>query len=221
MSSKNIVYVGVDVDDTAFHGAGIVRESGEQFEFKCKPDQGVLRRKLNELFGDGYEIHLCYEACYLGYSLYRFLRKAGIHCDIIAPSLIPVKAGTRVKTDRLDAIKLAEYYAKDLLTSIYVPYETDEEVRDILRSRNFLVKRRKMLKTHILSACKRYDVKFQEETGFKTNWTDQHIAWLKTRATTLQRSLCQTDIEMLLAHYTGLSESRELQKPATSIFEHY
>jgi len=221
MSSKNIVYVGVDVDDTAFHGAGIVRESGELFEFKCKPDQGVLRRKLNELFGDGYEIHLCYEACYLGYSLYRFLRKAGIHCDIIAPSLIPVKAGTRVKTDRLDAIKLAEYYAKDLLTSIYVPDETDEEVRDILRSRNILVKQRKMLKTHILSACKRYDIRFQEETGFKTNWTDQHIAWLKTRATTFQRPLCQTDIEMLLAHYTGLSESRELQKPATSIFEHY
>ena len=207
MSSNNIVYVGIDVDDTAFHGAGIVRETGELFEFKCKPDHGVLRKKLNELFGDRYTIHLCYEACYLGYSLCRFLRKAGIHCEIIAPSLIPVKAGTRVKTDRLDAIKLAEYYAKGLLTSIYVPDETDEEVRDILRSRNFLVKQRKMLKTHILSACKRYDIKFHEETGLKTNWTDNHIAWLKKRIKTLQRPICQLDIEMLLAQYTGLSES--------------
>ena len=145
MFSKKIVYVGVDVDDTAFHGAGIIRENGELFEFKCRPDHGVLRKKLNELFGDRYEIHLCYEACYLGYSLYRFLRKAGIHCDVIAPSLIPVKSGVRVKTDRLDATKLAEYYAKDLLTPIYVPDETDEEVRDILRSRNFLVKQCKML----------------------------------------------------------------------------
>ena len=66
-----------------------------------------------------------------------------------------------------------------------------------------------MLKTHILSACKRYDIKFQDETGGKTNWTDQHIAWLKTRAKTLSRPVCQIDIEMLLAQYTSLSESIE------------
>jgi transposase len=209
MSTKNIIYVGLAVDDTAFHGAGIIRETGEIFEFKCKPDHGVLRKKLNELFADRYEIHLCYEACYMGYSLCRFLRKAAIHCDVIAPSLIPVKAGVRVKTDRLDALKLAEYYAKDLLTPVYVPDETDEEVRDILRSRNFLVRQRKMLKTHILSACKRYNIKFQEETGFKTNWTDQHITWLKNRAKTLGRPICQIDIEMLLAQYTSLTESIE------------
>jgi len=209
MSSKKIVYVAIDVDDSAFHGAGIVRETGEYFEFKSKPDQGALRKKLNDLFGDRYSVHLCYEACYVGYSLCRFLRKSGIHCDIIAPSLIPVKTGGRVKTDRLDAAKLAEYYAKDLLTPIYVPDETDEEVRDILRSRGFLVKQRKMLKAHILSACRRYDIRFQEETGNKTNWTDRHIFWLKKRATTVQRPLGQIDLELLLAQYTSLSESIE------------
>ena len=216
MFSKRIVYVGVDVNDTAFHGAGIILETGELFEFKCKPDHGVLRKKLNELFGDRYEIHLCYEACYLGYSLCRFLRKAGIHCDVIAPSLIPVKAGTRVKTDRLDAAKLAEYYAKGLLTPIYVPNETDEEVRDIVRSRHFLVKQRTMLKTHILSTCKRYDIKFKEETGIKTLWTDQHISWLKTKAKTQQRPVCQIDIETLLAQYTSLAESIEKLDAAVS-----
>ncbi len=97
MSAKKIVYVGLDVDDTAFHGAGIVRETDELFEFKCKPDHGVLCKKLNVLFKDQYTIRLCYEACYIGYSLCRFLRKHGIHCDVIAPSLIPVKTGTRVK----------------------------------------------------------------------------------------------------------------------------
>jgi hypothetical protein len=54
MSKKNIVYVGLGVDDTAFHGAGIIRETGEIFEFKSKPDHGVLRKKLNELFADRY-----------------------------------------------------------------------------------------------------------------------------------------------------------------------
>jgi hypothetical protein len=101
MATKKIVYVGVDVDDTAFHGAGIILETGELFEFKCKPEHGVIRKKLNELFGDKYEIHLCYEACYLGYALYRILRKAGRHCeavlcfterDIIFPSMILFQA---------------------------------------------------------------------------------------------------------------------------------
>jgi transposase len=216
MVSKKIVYVGVDVDDTAFHGMGIIRGTGEYFEFKCKPDHGVLRKKLNDLFKDRYTIRLCYEACYIGYSLCRFLRKNGIHCDIVAPSLIPIKTGARVKTDRLDAAKLAEYYAKDLLTPIYIPDETDEEVRDILRSRNFLVKQRKMLKTHILSACKRYDIRFQDETGRKTNWTDQHIAWLRTRAKSMSRPVCQIDIEMLLAQYTSLSENIEKLEAAIS-----
>jgi len=127
-----------------------------------------------------------------------------------------VKTGERVKTDRLDAAKLAEYYAKDLLTPIYIPDETDEEVRDILRSRNFLVKQRKMLKTHILSACKRYDIRFQDETGRKTNWTDQHIAWLRTRAKSMSRPVCQIDIEMLLAQYTSLSENIEKLEAAIS-----
>jgi hypothetical protein len=42
MSTKNIIHAGLDVDDTAFHGAGIIRETGEIFELKCKPDHGVL-----------------------------------------------------------------------------------------------------------------------------------------------------------------------------------
>jgi transposase len=209
MSLKKIVYVGLDVDTTAFHGAGLILETGDFIEFKCKPDHGVLGKKLKELYGDKYEIRLCYEAGYLGYSLCRFLLKSGINCDIIAPSLIPVKTGSRVKTDRLDAAKLAEYYAKGLLTPIYVPDETDEEVRDILRSRGFLVKQRKMLKTHILSACRRYDINFLEETGNKSNWTDRHISWLKKRVKTLERPLCQVDLELLLTQYTSLSESIE------------
>jgi hypothetical protein len=75
MVTKKIVHVGVDVDDTVYHGKGIVLETGEFFEFKCKPDTGVLRKKLREIFGERYEIRVCYEACYTGYTLYRFLRK--------------------------------------------------------------------------------------------------------------------------------------------------
>ncbi len=208
MTTNKIVYVGIDVDDKAFHCAGLSLETGEMVQFKCKPDFGVLRKKLQKLFPTE-EIKLCYEACHIGYPLCRSLNKVGIHCDIIAPSLIPSKPGKRVKNDRLDALKLAEFYAKDLLTPIYIPSEEDEEIRDLIRSRGFLVKQRKMLKTHILSACKRYGIFFQKETGHKSNWTDTHISWLKKRVKELKREVCKIDIEMLLAQFTSLSESIE------------
>jgi len=56
MSLKKIVIVGLDVDNSAFHGSGLVLESGEIFECKCTPDPGVLRKKLNERFSGRYEI---------------------------------------------------------------------------------------------------------------------------------------------------------------------
>jgi transposase len=91
------------------------------------PITAFFAKKLNELFADNYEIHLCYEACYIGYSLCRFLRKAGIHCDITAPSLMPLKAGVRVKTDRFDGLKTCRILHQRMLTPVYVPDKTDEE----------------------------------------------------------------------------------------------
>lgn len=208
MSTKKIIYVGIDVDDKAFHGAGLNLSTGEYTQFKCKPDSGVLIKKLRTLFPD-YEIRVCYEACHIGYPLHRSLSKAGIHCDIIAPSLIPHKVGKRVKTDRRDALKLAEFYAKDLLTPIYVPDELDEETRDVIRSRAFLVKQRKMLKTHILATCKRYDISYKQETDSKTNWTVTHIRWLRKRVKELSRETWKLDLEILLAQYSSITESIE------------
>lgn len=207
MSTKKIIYVGIDVDDKAFHGAGLYLTTGEFTQFRCKPDAGALLKKMQTVFKGKFEIHLCYEAGHLGYPLCRKLRSKGILCDIIAPSLIPKKSGKRVKTDRLDALKLAEYYAKDMLTPIYVPNEEDEEVRDLIRSRRFLVNERKRLKTHILSICKRYEINFQKETGAKSNWTVTHITWLKKRAKSLTRLTCRIDLELLISHYASVSDS--------------
>jgi hypothetical protein len=42
-----------------------------------------------------------------GYVPYWQLAQLGVACEVIAPSLVPTKAGDRVKTDRRDAEKLA------------------------------------------------------------------------------------------------------------------
>src|SRR3990167_3104620 len=136
--SKSIFFIAVDVDDNSFHGCGLNRETGEMREFACRPSVGYLAKKLDEFKKDGFEIRVCYEATYLGFSLQRALAKQGYHCEVIAPSLIPERAGKRVKTDRLDCRKMAEYYANGQLTAVHVPRLEEEMVRDLVRTRKFL-----------------------------------------------------------------------------------
>lgn len=51
------------------------------------------------------EVRACYEAGPTGYTLQRLLGVEGVICEVIAPSLAPVKPGVRIKTDRRDARK--------------------------------------------------------------------------------------------------------------------
>src|SRR5206468_11290201 len=74
-----------------------------------------------------------YEAGPCGYWLHRYLTRRGFTCSVIAPSLIPRKAGDRVKTDRRDAVTLARLMGSGDLTSIYVPTVADEAIRDLSR----------------------------------------------------------------------------------------
>ena len=82
------------------------------------------------------EVRSCYEAGLCGYALQRELEAAGgIVCEVVAPSLIPVKPGDRIKTDRRDARKLAELQRSDLLTVVHPPTADEESIRDLSRCR--------------------------------------------------------------------------------------
>jgi transposase len=58
-----------------------------------------------------------------------------VACQVIAPSLVPVKAGDRVKTDRRDAEKLARCCRAGELTAVWVPDAAHEALRDLVRAR--------------------------------------------------------------------------------------
>jgi transposase len=136
-------------------------------------------KQFKRLSRKGYELKVCYEASFIGFGLCRELQKKGINGEVIAPSLIPFKPGDKVKTDKRDAEKLAEYYSKELLTPIYVPDEEDEAVRSLTRSRSFMVEERKRLKQHILSLCRIHNLNYKEATGKINYWTKAHISWLE------------------------------------------
>src|SRR4030043_1075162 len=76
----------------------------------------------------------CYEAGPCGYGLYRQVTAMGYRCDVVAPSLIPKKSGTRVKTDRRDALALAGLYRAGELTPVWVPDKEQEARGELARA---------------------------------------------------------------------------------------
>ena len=80
-------------------------------------------------------VRACYEAGPTGYGLARHLRATGIDCEVIAPGLVPRRAGDRVKTDSRDARKLAHLHDVGLLVAVEIPEPEIEAARDLVRAR--------------------------------------------------------------------------------------
>ena len=92
-------------------------------------------RKLVKKLGSVEQLSACYEAGPTGYILYWQLAELGVDCEVIAPTLVPIKAGDRVKTDRHDAERLARSYRSGDLTAVWVPDDGSEALRDLVRAR--------------------------------------------------------------------------------------
>jgi hypothetical protein len=91
--------------------------------------------RMKRLAGRYERLHVCFEAGPTGYELYRQIRALGHDCMVVAPALIPKRAGDRVKTNRRDAITLARLHRAGELTAVWVPDATHEAIRDLVRAR--------------------------------------------------------------------------------------
>ncbi len=130
-------YVGLDVHKSTISVA--IAEDGRGGDVR---DYGVVENRadiLVKLVGrlgrHGQRLHFCYEAGPCGYGLHRLLSGLGQDCTVVAPSLIPKKAGDRVKTNRRDAAMLARLHRAGELTAVWVPDAAHEAMRDLVRAR--------------------------------------------------------------------------------------
>ena len=178
MSANAITWVGMDAHKNSIRIAALMPEQAEPIEWTEATTVEAIRRlgrRLQRLSSGG-EVRCCYEAGPTGYALQRQLRAAGVNCTVIAPSLTPVKAGVRIKTDRRDARQLAELFRKDLLTAVQPPSETDEALRDLCRCRDSvrtdLLRARHRLGKFLLRRHLIYRVT-------KHHWGTRHLAWLE------------------------------------------
>ena len=132
--NKHIRHVGFDVDSEKI-AVAVAEPGGEVRSVGAIPHQSESVRRLVKKLGPAKRLRVCYEAGPHGYGLYWQLRELGVHCDVVAPTLVPVKAGDRVKTNRRDALKLARSYRSGDLTPVWVPDAEHEALRDLVRAR--------------------------------------------------------------------------------------
>lgn len=207
MQAESIFTIGLDVDDKSFHGCAISVSTGEVLDFQCEPNMAALKKQLAKITADNKHIRICYEATYLGFSLCRDLREAGCHCDVIAPSLIPKRPGDKVKTDRIDAEKLARYYLAGMLTVVTVPDFEQEMDRDLLRSRKFIKEQSVALKLHINALTRRLGWNFKTECKKKENWTTDYVKWLKRKVDSCTSKSVKANLEALMMQFDNLQSN--------------
>ena len=175
--SKGITFVGIDSaknhNVVAVLTPGVKKE--EAIVFKAANNTQGTKRLIKRIQQEAPgQIVACYEAGPCGYGLQRHLESAGIRCPVVAPSLVPVKPGERIKTNRRDAKKLAQHLRSGDLTEVHPPSEAEEAVRDLCRcresARGDLTRSRHRLSKLLL----RHSVHYSG-----TAWTQKHRVWLR------------------------------------------
>ncbi len=175
---KDIRYVGLDV-----HAATItvaVAEGGREGvqALGTIPHEPDAVARLVRKLGPAATLRVCYEAGPCGYGLYWQLAALGIACTVVAPTLVPVRAGDRVKTDRRDAEKLAQCLRAGTLTGVWVPTPAHEALRDLVRARA-VAKQDQLRARHRLGKFLLRHGRRRPGTG--RSWTQAHLTWVRSQ----------------------------------------
>jgi transposase len=172
----NVRFIGLDVHADTI-AVAVAESSGETRDLGVIPNSADAIRKLIKKLGPVEQLRACYEAGPTGYVTYWQLVGLGVAVEVIAPTLVPVRPGDRVKTDRRDAARLARSYRAGDLTAVWVPDAAHEALRDVVRARE-AAKRDQLRARHRL-------VKFLLRHGHRAPqgwraWSDRYGRWLET-----------------------------------------
>src|SRR5580693_4619527 len=175
---EKVRFLGLDVHAETITVA-VAEPDGEVRSLGTIANRAESIRKLIRKLGPAEQLRACYEAGPTGYVLYWQLTQLGVACTVVAPTLVPVKAGDRVKTDRRDALKLARCHRAGDLTAVWVPDAAHEALRDLVRAReaakgDLLRARHRLGKFLLRHGWRRPD-------SIKSPWTNAHLEWIKTK----------------------------------------
>lgn len=166
-------------------------------------DEASIRRFIRG-FPDKAVLRTCYEAGPTGYELHRLLSSLKVPCCVVAPSLIPLAPGDRVKTDKRDARRLVRQFRAGELVSIRVPSKEEEAVRDLCRARGDAVEDLSRAKNRLGHFLLRHGQIWREGS----TWTMKHRAWLS------ERTFDEPAARATFSRYKATIECREAELEA-------
>lgn len=172
---SKVRWIGLDVHADTI-AVAVAEPTGEVRSLGIIPNRPESIRTLVKKLGPVGTLRACYEAGPTGYVVYWQLTALGVHCEVVAPTLVPTKAGDRVKTDRRDAAKLARSFRAGDLTAVWVPDAAHEALRDLVRARE-AAKKDQLRARHRLG-------KFLLRHGRRpatamSAWTARHLTWIR------------------------------------------
>jgi transposase len=198
------LWVSLDAHKLSIVAATLPPTGGEPVVQRIETTEQAIRR-LVERLGGPEGLAVCYEAGPGGFELYRLLSSMGVACDVIAPSLIPIRAGDRVKTDRRDAKKLVRLYRAGELSFVAPPTLETEGLRDLLRCRDDLRRARISARNRVVKQLLRYGRVFREG---RYAWTKKHREWVDRQR--LDDPLAHAALEQMLIHVDSLDRQLAL-----------
>ena len=172
---SKIRFVGLDVHAETI-AVAVAESEGEVRSLGVIPNHEDSIRRLVKKLGPVEQLRACYEAGPTGYVVYRQLTALSVQCEVVAPTLVPVEAGDRVKTDRRDAEKLARSYRSGDLTPVWVPHAAHEALRDLVRAREAAKKDHLRARNRLSKFLLRHG--WRRPAGMKA-WTKRHMTWIK------------------------------------------
>jgi transposase len=192
------VWVSLDVHKLSIVAATLSPVGGRPEVQQIETTRVAIGRFIDRLGGpEG--LAVCYEAGPGGFDLLRLLGELGVACDVVAPSLIPVRAGDRVKTDRRDAQKLVRLYRGGQLSFVAPPSPETEGLRDLMRCRDDLRSARTAARHRVNKQLLRHGRIFRDG---KTHWTKLHRRWIVRQR--LEDELANAALCQMLLHLDGL-----------------
>jgi transposase len=192
------LWVALDVHKLSIVAATLPPSGGTPEITRIETTRAAIRRFIDRLGGpEG--LAVCYEAGPGGFDLLRVLTELGVACDVIAPSLIPVRAGDRVKTDRRDAKKLVRLYRGGQLSYVQPPSPETEGLRDLMRCRDDLRHARTSARHRVSKQLLRHGHIYREG---KSQWTKMHRAWIARQR--LADDLAHRALVEMLTHLDGI-----------------
>lgn len=207
---NRIIKIGLDVHSTNYTICAIEPVIGEEDRILASVPVGPdykniikfiegLKLKLGSQ--DQYDIVCGYEAGCLGYSLYNDLTSAGVKCVILAPTTMLTQQGKRIKTDKRDALVIAQCLAYGGYHAVYIPTEEDDSVKEYLRMRDDHKSALKKVKQQINAFCLRHGEIFPGD-----KWSIRHISWLRKM---ILKPLYREVLDEYLATFDELSAKIE------------